>query len=667
MIIIRKGKVCAALLTVCLIACGVGMAPYKAHAEEKQEIYNTGFVEPVEYALPEDIAEEILYSPQSISLYSSSETDYWEQFSGDYYYSLLDEDAQSFWDEMNDCCLEIMSGSGTLTEYKNGSTTYYLTSAVSYGDFSDTALLWKMFVYSHPQYYFIANSYFTGYKTMSLVVYSDFYDADSRNTATSAFKTQIEEWKEEITESSPEKIEKQIHDILCNNVSYDNDNSNDVINQSAYSTFINKTTVCAGYCKGFQLLGSSAGLEVIPVIGAVSGVGHAWNKINLHDYWYVVDVTWDDQSDISYSYYNKSDDDTSEHVEDTELSAYIPDSSYSSTSSSGSNYIDAYFTSDGNEYFSVSGDNPYLALYIGSDSDAELPQTVTYNSNTYTVINSSASDSDDSETDDDADSSVMNGWYTIDGVDYWYENGVRQGTEGRGKEIYDPDSDAWYWLDAVQGGAKAVSKDVYQESYAGRYADLDDGTGKWVRYDDEGKMVKGWDYTVKGTYYFDTETGTMAKGYTTVNGKEYYFNTTTGICESGGYNVPEYGWMTINGVAYWYEDYYREGYSLRESYRGKEIYDSDSGAWYWLDNVQYGAKTVSKDVYQESDAGEWAECEDGTGKWVRYDENGHMVKGWSYTESGSYYFDLIYGTMAKGSVTIDGTEYYFDESTGILR
>ena len=42
----------------------------------------------------------------------------------------------------------------------------------------------------------------------------------------------------------------------------------------------------------------------------------------------------------------------------------------------------------------------------------------------------------------------LNGWYEENGAKYWYENGVRQGTEGRGKEIYDPGSDAWYWLDA---------------------------------------------------------------------------------------------------------------------------------------------------------------------------------------------------------------------------
>ena len=43
-----------------------------------------------------------------------------------------------------------------------------------------------------------------------------------------------------------------------------------------------------------------------------------------------------------------------------------------------------------------------------------------------------------------------NGWVEENGKKYWYEKGVKQGTTGRGKEIYDRNSDAWYWLDAVQ-------------------------------------------------------------------------------------------------------------------------------------------------------------------------------------------------------------------------
>ena len=233
------------------------------------------------------------------------------------------------------------------------------------------------------------------------------------------------------------------------------------------------------------------------------------------------------------------------------------------------------------------------------------------------------------------------GWKTVNGKDYWYENGVKQGTTGRGKEIYDPDSDAWYWLDAKQGGAKAVSKDVYQESNG----------GKWVRYDANGHMIKGWDTNDDGTYYFDLVTGAMTKGDATIDGLPCCFDTVTGI----GLNC---AWKHINGKDYWYEGGKRQGYDPNNAaYRGKEIYDPASNGWYWLDNVQQGAKAVSKDVYQESSGG----------KWVRYDANGQMIKGWNTNENGTYYFDPVTGAMAKGTTTIDGMTYYFDPATGVKR
>lgn len=247
-----------------------------------------------------------------------------------------------------------------------------------------------------------------------------------------------------------------------------------------------------------------------------------------------------------------------------------------------------------------------------------------------------------------------NGWVEENGKKYWYEKGVKQGTTGRGKEIYDPDSDAWYWLDAVQGGAMTVSKDVYQESAAGQWADKPDGTGKWVRYDENGHMVKGWQTTDKGTYYFDLITGAMAKGAGDIDGVPCAFDEYTGIALDGQ-------WLTIKGADFWYEKGVRQGLDGR----GKEIYDPASDAWYWLDSVDQGKKATSKDVYQESEAGQWADRADGTGKWVRYDAQGHMIKGWSADKR--YYFDPIYGTMAKGDAVIDGRTYHFDKNTGVLQ
>lgn len=275
----------------------------------------------------------------------------------------------------------------------------------------------------------------------------------------------------------------------------------------------------------------------------------------------------------------------------------------------------------------------------------------------------------------------MNGWQNVDGNLYWYENGVRQGynpedASYRGKEIFDPESNSWYWLDNVLEGAKATNKDVFQDSEAGIWgASLNsDGVrvGKWVRYDGDGHMIKGWSENENGRYYFDMTFGTMAKGYCTIDGVEYYFNTENGILSEtlvdglDGYT----GWKEIYGQFIWYENGLRQGYSLDRSYRGKEIFDPESDSWYWLDNVLSGAKATSKDVFQESEAGEWGAStnEQGikVGKWVRYDGNGHMIKGWNDNGNGKYYFDTTFGTMAKGKVNIDGRELEFDVNTGVL-
>ena len=272
---------------------------------------------------------------------------------------------------------------------------------------------------------------------------------------------------------------------------------------------------------------------------------------------------------------------------------------------------------------------------------------------------------------------------------FWYENGVRQGVKYnedgqldlsyRGKEIYDPQTNAWYWLDNINEGAVAVSKDVYQESLAGEWGDMENEAGekigKWVRYDASGHMIKGW-CAGKGAsvryisspservgdepvYYFDLVYGTMAKGRAVIDGKVYDFDQNTGVLIGEVY--PD-GWNIIDGVEYWYENGIRQG----TEGRGKEIYDAASDAWYWLDSIDGGKKAVSKDVYQESYAGIFADREDGTGKWVRYDAQGHMIKGWSEQNGSTYYFDMQTGAMAKGEAEIDGVKHYFNMATGIM-
>ena len=168
-----------------------------------------------------------------------------------------------------------------------------------------------------------------------------------------------------------------------------------------------------------------------------------------------------------------------------------------------------------------------------------------------------------------------------------------------------------------------------------------------MRYDTSGKMVKGWDVTERGTYYFDQTTGAMAKGETEIDGIPCIFDRETGI----GWNLQ---WQEREGARYWYEGGKRQGLEGR----GKEIYDPASDAWYWLDSDAQGKMAVNKDVYQPYTI----QGQDETGKWVRYDADGHMVKGWDRQNENTYYFDQTTGAMAKGVAKIDGVSYYFNET-----
>ena len=112
--------------------------------------------------------------------------------------------------------------------------------------------------------------------------------------------------------------------------------------------------------------------------------------------------------------------------------------------------------------------------------------------------------------------------------DYWYENGNLQGVTGRGKEVYDPTSKAWYWLDSLYNGKRAVNKEVMMPyTYNGQ-----DNTPKWVRYDADGRMITGW-YTADDgrKYYYDKTTGAMLKGTQEIDGQTYHFDETTGVLD----------------------------------------------------------------------------------------------------------------------------------------
>ncbi len=519
-----------------------------------------------------------------------------------------------------------------------------------------------------------------------------------------------------------------VHDWLVQNIAYDREHLQDDVqdDHNLRGALLEGTAVCDGYAKTYALTLRKLGITSVLVTS--KDIGHAWNMVQLDGSWYQVDCTWDDPVDgsdqLGYCMHkhllcttedmntNHNDDGDDSIAFDLEnlgtqnIANLATDDTYENTW--WKDKKSAIFPCGGDWYY-ASGERLFWRDDLGNcdsnlaleDGSGVVAGSIALDGTLLVATDKAAReqsswikqyelDPANHEVTEKKKESLQsigiaaqwdgiyyavsqqeyhqdvrqyiktrdlptvtpveptatpaigyNGWKTENGKDYWYENGVKQGTTGRGKEIYDKDSDAWYWLDANQGGAKAVSKDVYQESSG----------GKWVRYDANGHMVKGWDTNEDGTYYFDLITGAMTKGDATIDGLPCSFDTATGV----GLNCV---WKRISGKDYWYEGGKRQGYDPNNAaYRGKEIYDPASDGWYWLDNVQQGAKAVSKDVYQESSGG----------KWVRYNANGQMIKGWDINENGTYYFDPITGAMAKGTTTIDGMTYYFDPATGVKR
>lgn len=194
------------------------------------------------------------------------------------------------------------------------------------------------------------------------------------------------------------------------------------------------------------------------------------------------------------------------------------------------------------------------------------------------------------------------------GKKYWFDYGVM----AQDKQVYDSDTDAWYWFDA--DGTMAVNKDVYIP-----LSNEDRSQGKWVRYDKNGGMIKGEDFRYGGWYYFDEVTGEMIKGFT---------------------NIPD------------------------ETEYGKWVYyDEINGQMYHGNSVINGERYHFDEYTGKMTHGEYC---DRRGKWYYYDEiTGIMQTGEVFHHNNRYYYDNDSGQMCKGFAKCGDKWNYYDDITGV--
>ena len=89
---------------------------------------------------------------------------------------------------------------------------------------------------------------------------------------------------------------KTIYDYICDNVTYDNTNLEDnsyKLKYTAYAALINGTSVCQGYAVLLYRMLLMAGVDNRVITGISNKQNHAWNIVQLGEYYYDADSTWD--------------------------------------------------------------------------------------------------------------------------------------------------------------------------------------------------------------------------------------------------------------------------------------------------------------------------------------------------------------------------------------
>ena len=123
------------------------------------------------------------------------------------------------------------------------------------------------------------------------------------------------QWAAQAAAGSILQTEQNIHDIICANTVYDDNDINKERQHSCLGVFLDGTAVCSGYAEAFYLLATMSGMECTIQRGLTDGeikplfkTNHAWNVVKLDGSWAAVDVTWDDSSNggWDYEYFNIS-------------------------------------------------------------------------------------------------------------------------------------------------------------------------------------------------------------------------------------------------------------------------------------------------------------------------------------------------------------------------
>ncbi|WP_349407255.1 cell wall-binding protein [Clostridium perfringens] len=303
----------------------------------------------------------------------------------------------------------------------------------------------------------------------------------------------------------------------------------------------------------------------------------------------------------------------------------------------------------------------------------------------------------ESQNNSATDENKKDGWQTIGGKTYYFENG--KVSTGK-KEVYDTKNGEYKTYFFNEDGALVTDTGIhdYCESWGGK---------RKVYVNNKGEVENGWKTIDGKTYYFDKYEGMIigaskvqvgnknekylfdkdgvlvkGSGWKSINGRWYYFNNDNSLVE---------GWQKINGKDYYFNYdgemangiLYINGQGKREVYlfdnngslvKGNGWKEIDRKWYYFNDNnsLANGWKTINGKTYYFNShmmvgATEVYNQEDSKYQLYYFKRDGSLInkKGWEKLNGNWYYFNDDSSLKTKWQ-TIGGKTYYFDERTGVM-
>ena len=221
-----------------------------------------------------------------------------------------------------------------------------------------------------------------------------------------------------------------------------------------------------------------------------------------------------------------------------------------------------------------------------------------------------------------------------------------------------------------------LKKGVFTISSGTYYVDVNNGmtsndwvqlpNGGWAWAQSSGAFASGWYTTPNGkTWYFDPSDPQHPAiiGETEINGQSYYFDSGYGLLKNGWVHRADGSWSWAG-----------ESGALQSGWK-----HMPNGKWFYFDPkdpyhrmlvgvIQTSSGTYYIDESAGMTANNWVQLPEGGWAWAQ--PSGAFASGWFTTPNGkTWYFDPAKPSHPAytGEHTIDGKDYYFDESYGLAR